>query len=244
MSNFIEIYENALSDELCDLLVDEFNHQDSIGNTWHGRTGLEIVDEDRVKDSEDFCLIKHYGRLFKEEMTSAVTLNGIPYSDVINEISDVTFSKFLEYNKKYDYHAEWINLNKNNQKAHDVTREKLSERGFKNSINIEYIEDNFKIQPNILLHRYDKKKQGYHVFHADFDDSSPRQIKRSHVVMYYLNDVREGGETEWYYQNLTIKPKKGSLVIWPAYFTHLHKGHIPISNDKYIITMWIEPKFW
>ena len=238
MNNFIEIYENAL----CDLLVDEFNHQDSLGNTWHGRTGLGVVDENRVKDSEDFCLIRHYEKLFKEEMTSAVSLNGIAYSDIINEIGDVTFSKFLEYNKKYDYHGEWLNLNENNQKAHDVSYERLIKSDYKDGINIKYIEDSFKLQSNILLHRYYKQKQGYHVFHADFDDSSSSRIKRSHVAMYYLNDVQEGGETEWYYQKLKLKPKKGSLVIWPAYFTHHHKGHIPISNDKYIITMWIEPK--
>ena len=52
--------------------------------------------------------------------------------------------------------------------------------------------------------------------------------------MFYLNDVKEGGETEFYHQNLKVPPTQGSLVIFPAYFTHLHKGHIPITDDKYI----------
>ena len=57
--------------------------------------------------------------------------------------------------------------------------------------------------------------------------------------MYYLNDVSEGGETEFYHQKVKIKPEKGTLVIFPAYFTHLHKGNVPISNDKYILNFWL-----
>ena len=57
--------------------------------------------------------------------------------------------------------------------------------------------------------------------------------------MFYLNDVEEGGETEFYYQDKKIKPKQGSMVIAPAYFTHTHRGCIPVSNDKYIVTSWV-----
>ena len=56
----------------------------------------------------------------------------------------------------------------------------------------------------------------------------------------YLNDVEEGGETEFIYQHLRIKPKVGTVIIWPAGFTHTHRGNPPISGDKYIITGWIE----
>ena len=67
-------------------------------------------------------------------------------------------------------------------------------------------------------------------------------LSRVLVCMFYLNDVKEGGETEFYFQKLKVKPTKGSLVIFPTYFTHLHKGHIPISNDKYICNLWILKK--
>ena len=56
--------------------------------------------------------------------------------------------------------------------------------------------------------------------------------------MIYLNDVEEGGETEWLYQQLKIKPKKNTAVIWPGSFTHLHRGNPPISGTKYILTGW------
>jgi hypothetical protein len=56
--------------------------------------------------------------------------------------------------------------------------------------------------------------------------------------MFYLNDVEDGGETELY-QNTMVKPKAGRMVIAPAYFTHTHRGNIPVSNDKYILTSWV-----
>ena len=55
--------------------------------------------------------------------------------------------------------------------------------------------------------------------------------------MVYINDVEEGGETEWLYQQLKIKPKRNTCVIWPGAFTHLHRGNPPMS-DKYIATGW------
>ena len=57
--------------------------------------------------------------------------------------------------------------------------------------------------------------------------------------MTYLNDVKKGGETEWYYQNLKIKPEKGLTVIWPSEWTHAHQGQIITKGSKYIITGWL-----
>ena len=56
----------------------------------------------------------------------------------------------------------------------------------------------------------------------------------------YLNDVAEGGETEFLYQKCRFKPEKNTMLVWPAQFTHIHRGNPPLSNDKYIITGWIE----
>jgi hypothetical protein len=56
--------------------------------------------------------------------------------------------------------------------------------------------------------------------------------------MTYLNDVNDDGETEFYYQNLKIKPQKGKTVIWPADWTHTHRGITSPTQEKYIITGW------
>ena len=78
--------------------------------------------------------------------------------------------------------------------------------------------------------------EGYHTFHCE--DSTWSYRHRILAWMIYLNDVEEGGETEWLYQQLKIKPKANTCVIWPGSFTHLHRGNPPISETKYILTGW------
>ena len=56
--------------------------------------------------------------------------------------------------------------------------------------------------------------------------------------MTYLNDVSEGGETAWYFQNLKMKPEKGLTVFWPADWMYLHRGFPHKKGKKYIITGW------
>ena len=85
-----------------------------------------------------------------------------------------------------------------------------------------------------------KPGQGYHSFHCE--RASLSSSKRHLVWMTYLNDVKKGGETEWYYQKLKVKPEKGLTIIWSADWTFTHKGHTTIDEDKYIITGWYEFK--
>lgn len=54
----------------------------------------------------------------------------------------------------------------------------------------------------------------------------------------YLNTIEEGGETEFLYCNKRIKAERGRLIVFPAAFTHTHRGNPPIGKDKYIISSW------
>jgi hypothetical protein len=56
--------------------------------------------------------------------------------------------------------------------------------------------------------------------------------------MTYLNDVNDQGETEFYHQNIKIKPEKGLTLIWPADWTHTHRGITSPSENKFIVTGW------
>ena len=78
--------------------------------------------------------------------------------------------------------------------------------------------------------------EGFFEWHNERTSSNPPQ--RALVWMTYLNDVDDGGETEFYYQNIKIKPVKGSTLIWPTDFTHTHRGVISPTQDKYITTGW------
>ena len=63
--------------------------------------------------------------------------------------------------------------------------------------------------------------------------------QRALVFMTYLNDVTDGGETEFYWQKVKTKPIKGKTVIWPTDFTHLHRGIPSPTQHKYIATGWM-----
>ena len=62
--------------------------------------------------------------------------------------------------------------------------------------------------------------------------------QRALVFMTYLNDVTDGGETEFYYQKKKIKAERGKTVIWPTDFTHTHRGIVSPTEHKYIATGW------
>ena len=81
--------------------------------------------------------------------------------------------------------------------------------------------------------------EGYHDFH--YENGGWDESNRCLAWMIYLNDVEEGGETEFLYQKLRIKPQRNMALIWPASFTHMHRGLTPLSSTKYILTGWFVP---
>ena len=80
--------------------------------------------------------------------------------------------------------------------------------------------------------------EGYHVWHIEHHKGFENE-PRAFVYSVYLNDVEEGGETEFLHFSKRVKPKKGRIVIWPAAFPYLHRGNPPLSGEKYILTSWM-----
>lgn len=79
---------------------------------------------------------------------------------------------------------------------------------------------------------------GYHVWHYENGDD-PSCYARELVWMIYLNDMPDGeAETEFLYQKKRIKPSQGTVLIWPAGLTHVHRGLTVYSQPKYIATGW------
>jgi len=80
--------------------------------------------------------------------------------------------------------------------------------------------------------------QGYHAWHCE---AGARDVAhRISAWTVYLNDNFEAGETEFLYQQYRYKPKQGDVIIFPASYTHAHRGNPPIGGDKYIISGWVE----
>lgn len=91
------------------------------------------------------------------------------------------------------------------------------------------------LEERFNLQRY-LPNQGYFSCHCESGnmDTSHRVM----VWMIYLNDVDDGGETRFPSYDLNIKPRTGRVVIWPAFFTHMHHGITSKTETKYIATGW------
>ncbi len=81
------------------------------------------------------------------------------------------------------------------------------------------------------------KTTGAERFQVHFD-SIGLKANRYLVFLWYLNDVTEGGGTEFPELGMTVQPKAGRLVIFPPYWMYQHIGQQPISNDKYILSTY------
>ncbi len=77
---------------------------------------------------------------------------------------------------------------------------------------------------------------GFHSWH--FETGGIQNCHRTFVVQLYVNDDFEGGETEFLYQNRREEAVAGDVLIFPAGFTHTHRGNPPIGGHKYLITSW------
>ena len=94
----------------------------------------------------------------------------------------------------------------------------------------------YKIIENMSVQHY-KPGEGFYRWHSE--NSGDARVRNRHLVfMTYLNDVENGGTEFYYYPNLKIEARKGLTLIWPAGWTHTHKGVISDVDEKYIITGW------
>lgn len=96
-------------------------------------------------------------------------------------------------------------------------------------------EENFDC-PGLRIQRTEPgQKYNYHV------DIGPAEgvINRQLAIIWYLNTVPAGGETEFSVQGVRIKPEVGKVAVFPPFWTHAHRGLSPEDCTKYICTTWI-----
>jgi hypothetical protein len=81
-----------------------------------------------------------------------------------------------------------------------------------------------------------ERNQGYLSWHCE--RARPQSNNRLLVFMTYLNDVSDGGQTEWEYLGLSVTPVKGLTIIWPTDWMYLHRGVTSQTQNKTIATGW------
>ena len=145
---------------------------------------------------------------YSTKKTHEVNIRGPKWKEIDSIITKILTTSIIEY-------AEYLNTIVNNNYILKELNKNITDTGY-------------QIQKYI-------KDDGYYIWHNDFTIGSKKSC-RIVTFIFYLNHVEEGGET--YFYNGKIKPETGKLLLFPATWTYNHKGNMPISNDKYIITGW------
>jgi hypothetical protein len=220
MDDFIGVYDDALTAEQCDALVKRFDASDKVVRGQTGN-GVDVA----KKDSYD------------------ITINGHPeWLDATQLLVETMAHHLAEYVERYRM-LLMGSLSPTLDHPETGVPTVLSMANFE-ELGRPYIDELLRVlyRPGTInLQKYQRGSGGYHHWHSEIypQNASCESLHRVLLWMVYLNDVDEGGETEFLYQGRKIAPKRGRMVIAPAGFTHTHRGNVAVSGDKYIATSWI-----
>ena len=213
-NSFIEIYDNALPDDICDYLIQIFERENNTPGTM-----VEMLRSPSDPPTGPTSFVNGLEMKLGDEF--------FDLDSVIGDLDYIVLEKITEYNKKYLLADNKLNFDL-------ITNDELEldENEFDNpNVVSEYLTR----MGEYIIKKYTHPNDGFHMWHHDWAPLT-YLIQRVLAVQFFLNDVEDGGETEFYHQGIKVKPKKGRLVIFPTYFTHLHRGNKPISNDKYTVS--------
>lgn len=73
--------------------------------------------------------------------------------------------------------------------------------------------------------------------HVDVGDHA--SARRFLAALLYLNDVEDGGATEFPLWGQQIQPRAGSVLVFPPLWPWLHAGRPPISGPKHIVSTYL-----
>jgi hypothetical protein len=77
-------------------------------------------------------------------------------------------------------------------------------------------------------------------FHSHYD--SYPAVNRAISVLIYLNDDYQGGEIEFVNFDIKIKPKAGTLIMFPSNYPYRHIAHPVISGTKYAVSTFLHER--
>lgn len=178
-----------------------------------------IYTSDKVL-SEDFCqkVIQNYenderkyrGRIYSGEIDPYKNCEELHFSSLPDweEIDRVFLKTHETIIKSYNSHCL-----------------SLCEDLFFYSSNWDYGDSGFQIQKYLPGEQYN--------WHQDFKVDSFSRV-RMVTTIFYLNEVDEGGETE-FIDGTVVTPSIGRVVCFPSTWTCLHRGKPPIKGVKYIV---------
>lgn len=220
VDDFLEVYDDALSADQCALIVARFNASDKV---MRGKTGQGV--DVTKKDSYDLTISQH---------------------PEFNDLSKMMMQALQRHLQQYMNKYRMLLVGAMSpQVVHPATGQpvQLAIDNF-DECGVPHIDELMRTMYRagpLNVQKYLKASGGYHHWHSEIypQNASCESLHRALLFQFYLNDVEQGGETEFYYQKRKIEARQGRLIIAPAGFTHSHKGHVAASGDKYIATSWI-----
>tara|TARA_B110000977_G_scaffold83556_1_gene111617 strand:- start:281 stop:895 length:615 start_codon:yes stop_codon:yes gene_type:complete len=144
--------------------------------------------------------------------------------------------------KSTDIYIEPNDLNKDDFKDLKVYLDLLFDCYQDYKIQWPFLNKNFQTV-DISTFNLQKYEVGGHFADLHCERTSAPNMHRVFAWMTYLNNVEDGGETYFEHFDLKIKPEIGKTLIWPAEWTHAHKGNVLKKGLKYIITGWMHLPF-
>ena len=187
ITNFIGVYDNYITPEMCQSAIKIYEEQNKFNNTVN-RIGAEKASILQKQDQQFFAAPSNI---------------------------EVWWEGLRPLMINFD--MAWTHYIKN--------------VGAKDAYQVEFKFTSLKIQKTLPT-------EGYHVWHIEHGLGYENEA-RAFVFSVYLNDVEEGGETEFLHFSKRVKPKTGRIVIWTAGFPYLHRGNPPLSGEKYLLTSWM-----
>lgn len=95
---------------------------------------------------------------------------------------------------------------------------------------------NTPLTSELILKRYRPGQQERFQLHFD---AIHHVANRYLVLLWYLNDVDQGGETRFPQLEVTVEARAGRLLMFPPYWMYQHEGLPPTSGDKYIVSTYL-----
>jgi hypothetical protein len=172
--------------------------------------------------------------LSEEECKKIIQLFENDLKDKVYSSGDTQFSK--DKMERHDYHKFYQSNDASNLivlKVNEILNKciKLYAEEF-------WIVKQLKAESLEIKLQKTPPRGGYHVWHCEQESLKDTQ-NRVLAWTVYLNDIPNGeGETEFLWQGLRVQPKAGTVSIFPASFTHTHRGNPVYKQDKYIATGW------
>lgn len=185
--------------------------------------------------------LSHYVRVYDDVLPKDTCKELIELYDKESPLTSPHMRR-SQFEWKQDYRS-FVELNISQEKNFSKFIPQYYERvkqvyaHYKSVVGTDFFPDSYALE-DARLKKYEANDHDQFGWHIDVGDkaSSSRYL----VMFTYLNDVEEGGETQFESElEYGVKPVCGRMVVFPPMWMFAHRGKKPISGPKYILSTYL-----